>query len=281
MQRPAHLTLQRIINHLVLLDPRLAAKGFRHDCRGIMIAVAGEIVDRDPRVGKTSLISRSMSWAAMAIFDVSSYSSRPSLAAVHEARQPALMGDPQRVQRKWRFAGKFQGIALSPFRQSGQECQPLRASCKMRAACSGAAQPHSAPGPRRTKPRGPGDLSGAAISSTPRPPASAISATATRRPPSETSCTAATAAVPDQGPDKIAGAALGVEIDRRRCAFVLPVTQAPDRATGRDGRSRARSESAHRRRASTRCVAIAATSGISPMPPMAGVGGMATPLVSL
>ena len=52
MQHAAHLTLQRIINHPVLLDPRFAAKCFGHDCCGIVIAVAGEIVDRDPCVGK-------------------------------------------------------------------------------------------------------------------------------------------------------------------------------------------------------------------------------------
>jgi hypothetical protein len=45
MQRPAHLTFQRIINHLVLLDARFAAKRFRHDRRGVMVAVAGEVVD--------------------------------------------------------------------------------------------------------------------------------------------------------------------------------------------------------------------------------------------
>jgi len=55
MQRPAHLTFQRIINHLVLLDARFAAKRFRDDGGGVMVAVAGEIVDRDKSVGKALL----------------------------------------------------------------------------------------------------------------------------------------------------------------------------------------------------------------------------------
>src|SRR6476620_10410342 len=55
VQRPAHLTFQRIINHLVLLDPRFAAKCLGDDGGGIVIAVPGKVVDRDQRIGKALL----------------------------------------------------------------------------------------------------------------------------------------------------------------------------------------------------------------------------------
>ena len=48
------------------------------------------------------------------------------------------------------------------------------------------------------------------------------------------------AASADQAADEIAGAPLGIEIDRRRRAFVSSGSQAPDRATGRDGFPRGR-----------------------------------------
>ena len=51
----AHLGLEGIVDDLVLLDPRLAAEYFRdHGC-GIMIAVAGEVLDADLGVGETLL----------------------------------------------------------------------------------------------------------------------------------------------------------------------------------------------------------------------------------
>ena len=43
---------QGLVDHLVLLDPRLAAKRRGHDMRAVVIAVAREILDRDLGVGQ-------------------------------------------------------------------------------------------------------------------------------------------------------------------------------------------------------------------------------------
>src|SRR3974390_3498673 len=70
----------------------------------------------------------------MAIFAVSSYSSRPILAAVHEARQPALMGDPQRLQRKWRFTRKFQTFPCRLSNEPGRNvrlCRLAQDTCSL------------------------------------------------------------------------------------------------------------------------------------------------------
>src|SRR5712692_8162446 len=50
MQRAAHLAFQRVVDHLVLLHPRLAAKRGGDHGRRIMVTVAGEIADRHFRV---------------------------------------------------------------------------------------------------------------------------------------------------------------------------------------------------------------------------------------
>ena len=54
MQLAAHVALQRGIDDLVLLHPRLALERRGHDGRGVVIAVAGEIADLDLRVGQGS-----------------------------------------------------------------------------------------------------------------------------------------------------------------------------------------------------------------------------------
>src|ERR1700691_1446607 len=48
----SHPAAQRLIHHLVLLDPALAAEGAGDDVGGIVVAVAAQILDRDPCVGQ-------------------------------------------------------------------------------------------------------------------------------------------------------------------------------------------------------------------------------------
>ncbi len=55
MKRVADMTAERAINHLMLLNPAFALEGGRNDQRGIMIAIAAQILDRDLRVGQTFL----------------------------------------------------------------------------------------------------------------------------------------------------------------------------------------------------------------------------------
>ena len=46
----AHPAAQRLIDHLVLLHPAFAAKRAGDNVRGIVVAVAAQILDRDLRV---------------------------------------------------------------------------------------------------------------------------------------------------------------------------------------------------------------------------------------
>src|SRR5438132_2775315 len=46
VQLAAHLGLERFVDNLVLLHPRLAAEGLGEHGRRIVVAVAGEIADR-------------------------------------------------------------------------------------------------------------------------------------------------------------------------------------------------------------------------------------------
>ena len=67
MQLVAHAALQRLIDHLVLLHPALALEGGGDDVRGVMVAVAAQILDRDRASGRPSLISRSIVAASIAM----------------------------------------------------------------------------------------------------------------------------------------------------------------------------------------------------------------------
>ena len=55
MQLVAHPAAQRLVHQLVLLHPALAAEGAGDDMRGVMVAVAAQILDRDLRVGQALL----------------------------------------------------------------------------------------------------------------------------------------------------------------------------------------------------------------------------------
>jgi hypothetical protein len=50
MEGAAHLALQRLVDHLVLLDPALAREGSGGDARAVVIAVSGEIQHNDLRI---------------------------------------------------------------------------------------------------------------------------------------------------------------------------------------------------------------------------------------
>jgi hypothetical protein len=45
MQSPSHATRERLVNHLMLLDARLAPKGLRDDARAQMVAVTDQVPD--------------------------------------------------------------------------------------------------------------------------------------------------------------------------------------------------------------------------------------------
>ena len=47
MELAAHFALQGVIDELVLLDPRLAPEGLGDHGGRIVVAIAGEIADRD------------------------------------------------------------------------------------------------------------------------------------------------------------------------------------------------------------------------------------------
>ena len=51
MELVPHAAAKRLIDALMLLHTRLAAEALRHHPRLIMVAVAGQIDDLDPRVG--------------------------------------------------------------------------------------------------------------------------------------------------------------------------------------------------------------------------------------
>src|SRR4051812_49851284 len=55
MQFAAHAPAQRGIDELVLLHPALAAEGFGDDRRGVVVAIAGQILDGDAGIRQRRL----------------------------------------------------------------------------------------------------------------------------------------------------------------------------------------------------------------------------------
>ena len=55
MQLAAHPAAQRLVDELVLLQPRLAAKRLGDDVGAVVVAVAGQILDPHLRVGQALL----------------------------------------------------------------------------------------------------------------------------------------------------------------------------------------------------------------------------------
>ena len=55
MQNAAHTPLQGLVDHLVLLHPGLAREFLADDVGGVVVPVAGEVLDGDLRVGKARL----------------------------------------------------------------------------------------------------------------------------------------------------------------------------------------------------------------------------------
>src|SRR5207253_6549263 len=58
VQRTPHLALQGVVNKLVLLNSRFAAKALRQHGGGIVVAVAGKVPDCDLGIGNTGLDQR-------------------------------------------------------------------------------------------------------------------------------------------------------------------------------------------------------------------------------
>ena len=88
MQLIAHPAAQRLIHHLVLLDPRLAAKGARHDVGGVMIAIAAQIFDLDLRV-RQALLDQPLDHRRIHCHRRLSRSALP-----HITRKPSLVRSP-------------------------------------------------------------------------------------------------------------------------------------------------------------------------------------------
>src|SRR5262245_29586400 len=55
VQRAAHVPLQGVVDHLVLLHPRLARELPGHDAGGVMVTVAGKVGDGDLGIGEAGL----------------------------------------------------------------------------------------------------------------------------------------------------------------------------------------------------------------------------------
>ncbi len=49
----AHIALQRVIDHLVLLHARFAAEAFGHDLGSEMVSISGKVADRHLCVGNS------------------------------------------------------------------------------------------------------------------------------------------------------------------------------------------------------------------------------------
>ncbi len=100
MQLAAHAPPERCVNHLMLLNPRLALERRRDDVRGIVVAVAREIANLNLASGSDILIRRSISGAFIAM-DRASVSCR---LACHIGRKPALVSATQLMKR---YRGAF------------------------------------------------------------------------------------------------------------------------------------------------------------------------------
>ncbi|CCF19608.1 protein of unknown function [Pseudorhizobium banfieldiae] len=55
MQRSTHVSLEGVVNHLVLLNAGLAAESFSDDFRRVMVTIARQIPDRDLGSGDPGL----------------------------------------------------------------------------------------------------------------------------------------------------------------------------------------------------------------------------------
>ncbi|ACP25392.1 hypothetical protein NGR_c16270 [Sinorhizobium fredii NGR234] len=55
MKNAAHISFESVVDHLVLLHAGLATKRFGHDFGGIVVAVTGQIADRDLGTGNSGL----------------------------------------------------------------------------------------------------------------------------------------------------------------------------------------------------------------------------------
>ena len=280
VQLAAHAPAQRPVDHLVLLDPALAAKGRRHHVRPVVIAVARQILDRSPPRPAAPRGSAARSPRP----------SSPSLAIHslkldragrgHERRQPAFVSPGELAQAYGIAATERQRAAAggadprAPARPRGARCreqrlQPLRRDRQQVAALVLAEQPAGIAAP--AAPRGRRRCR----------TASTISASATARPPSARSWQASTCAGGDQRRARARRG--GARSPDRPAAARPPRGRRPraDRAMRRASRSSRRSGSGRRPARRQAGVAMRSRSSISPRPPIVGVGRIAWPSVSL
>src|SRR5690606_33708550 len=92
MQRLSHAAAQCLVDHLMLLDTRLAAKALRDDFRRIMIAIPCKIADGDPGIGNGFLDE---------LLDVMGGHGHEGLLLLipHIIREPARMGPAEFTYR--------------------------------------------------------------------------------------------------------------------------------------------------------------------------------------
>src|SRR5262249_16424773 len=118
MQFAAHFSFQRLVDDLVLLDARLAAKGFGYHRRGIMVAVARQIADRhlrirNPGTDQSLDVARSHGHARFlggpSRHPIMTSTSRRKIAGKERPRQGPPAGRPLRRQALLKFRNTREG----------------------------------------------------------------------------------------------------------------------------------------------------------------------------
>ncbi len=266
VQLAAHPAAQRLVDHLVLLHPRLAAERSETTCARVVVAVAGQILDRAPAASGRLCLDQAL--------DVVGASS-PWLDS------PAQLGVGRHVAPAARPRAPLAALPAI-WQLAAEQCQRVAAGARRRAR---AGTPARLRPPQHGAGRSLGDRQqiaalilaepasrvrwrrprGTRRASAPVPPAIAISATATSRPPSDRSWQAATRPARDLAAHEIAVAPLGGEIDRRRRAVLAAARSRAGRASWpSQPRRLADQHQRQSRRAPARCRPCASRSSISP-----------------
>jgi hypothetical protein len=143
MQRAAHVSLQCVIHHLVLLHTALAAELLGDNLGGVVVSIGCEFADRTWASGKAALIIVSMSLALIGIADSPPARTRapdgsnvgagratvnPALrrplarspaAPVHDSREPGLMHFLKPGKREGGAGEDQESPATIPMRRAG------------------------------------------------------------------------------------------------------------------------------------------------------------------
>ena len=235
MQLAAHPAAQRLIDELVLLQARLAAKLLGDDVGPVVVAVAGEVLDPDLRVGQ-ALAGSARSISAALIGIVAWLLLRPRLRPPCRPGSQLSCGVAQLLPPIWGVSvAEDQRVAAGAPDHAGEHAGAAAAAEQVRRVGSRARPAGSGPDPRRTTSR---SRCGVARQLERRrrwrwPGTSRPAATAS--PPSDRSWQARTRPAAIWSQHELAGAPLGGEIDRRRRAVVaadqlLPVERAAEPA---------------------------------------------------